>query len=594
MTVYQAPIRDMSFVLYELIGSGRMESLPGNEETTRDLVEAILEEAGKFTAEVLHPINASGDHEGCKLENGVVRTPAGFKEAYDQMVEGGWAALGANPEYGGQGLPHMVSTMVEEMMCSTNMSFGMYPGLTHGAVRAIEAFGSDTQKQTYLPNMISGEWSGTMNLTEPQCGTDLGLIRTKAVPQDNGTYKVTGTKIYISAGEHDLTDNIIHLVLARTPDAPAGIKGISLFIVPKFLVNEDGSLGNRNGVQVGSIEDKMGIKASATCVMNYEDAEGYLIGDLNRGMRAMFMMMNAARFGVGIQGLGVAEASYQNAVAFTKDRLQGRSLSGAKYPEKPADPIIVHPDVRRTLMTMRAYTEGMRALSAWVAEGLDVAEKAEDPAERQEADDLVALLTPIIKAFNTDQGFECANHCVQLHGGHGFIKDYGVEQYVRDARITLLYEGTNGIQALDLVGRKMGQNMGRLLRRFFHPVSQFIEAEQENAELAPYVLPMVKAFGRLQRATAHLAQVGMKDPEEAAAAATEYLRLFSLVAIAFMWAKTAKIALEKQETDDTGFYKGKLTTATFYMERILPQASALFAQIMAGKASMMAFEEAEF
>ncbi|MCR9257659.1 MAG: acyl-CoA dehydrogenase C-terminal domain-containing protein [Alphaproteobacteria bacterium] len=594
MTVYHAPIRDMSFVLYELIGAERMEKLPGNEETTRDLVEAILEEAAKFCGEVLLPINASGDHEGCKLENGVVRTPKGFKEAYDQFAEGGWTALGGNPEFGGQGLPHMVSTLVEEMICSTNLSFGMYPGLTHGAVRAIEAFGSDAQKRTYLPNMISGVWSGTMNLTEPQCGTDLGLIRTKAVPQDDGSYKISGTKIYISAGEHDLTDNIIHLVLARTPDAPAGIKGISLFIVPKFLVNEDGGLGNRNGVQVGSIEDKMGIKASSTCVMNYEEAEGYLIGDLHRGMRAMFMMMNAARFGVGMQGLGIAEASYQNAVAFTKDRLQGRSLSGAKYPDKPADPIIVHPDVRRTLMTMRAYTEGMRALSAWVAEGLDIAEKSPDPAERQEADDLVALLTPIVKAFMTDQGFELANHCVQLHGGHGFIKDYGVEQYVRDSRITLLYEGTNGIQALDLVGRKMGQNMGRLLRRFFHPVSQFIEENQEDMALAPYVMPLAKAFGRLQRATAHLAQQGLKDPEEAAAAATEYLRLFSLVTLAFMWAKTAKIALEKQDGDDTGFYKGKLTTATFYMERILPQASALFAQIMAGKETMMSFAEDEF
>jgi len=594
MTVYHAPLRDMSFVLYELIGSERMEKLPGNEETTRDLVEAILEEAAKFCSEVLHPINASGDHEGCKLENGVVRTPKGFKEAYDQFAEGGWTALGGNPQYGGQGLPHMVSTLVEEMICSTNLSFGMYPGLTHGAVRAIEAFGSDDQKQTYLPNMISGKWSGTMNLTEPQCGTDLGLIRTKAVPQQDGSYKISGTKIYISAGEHDLTDNIIHLVLARTPDAPAGIKGISLFIVPKFLVNADGSLGNRNGVQVGSIEDKMGIKASSTCVMNYEEAEGYLIGDLNRGMRAMFMMMNAARFGVGIQGLGVAEASYQNAVAFTKDRLQGRSLSGAKYPDRPADPIIVHPDVRRTLMTMRAYTEGMRALSAWVAEGLDIAEKSPDPRERQEADDLVALLTPIVKAFMTDQGFELANHCVQLHGGHGFIKDYGVEQYVRDSRITLLYEGTNGIQALDLVGRKMGQNTGRLLRRFFHPVSEFIEAHQEDEALGPYVLPLAKAFGRLQRATAHLAQQGLKDPEEAAAAATEYLRLFSLVTLAFMWAKTAKIALEKQDDDDTGFYKGKLVTAQFYMERILPQASALFAQIMAGKGTMMSFAEDEF
>jgi len=594
MTVYHAPLRDMSFVLYELIGSERMEKLPGNEETTRDLVEAILEEAAKFCSEVLHPINASGDHEGCKLENGVVRTPKGFKEAYDQFAEGGWTALGGNPQYGGQGLPHMVSTLVEEMICSTNLSFGMYPGLTHGAVRAIEAFGSDDQKQTYLPNMISGKWSGTMNLTEPQCGTDLGLIRTKAVPQQDGSYKISGTKIYISAGEHDLTDNIIHLVLARTPDAPAGIKGISLFIVPEFLVNADGSLGNRNGVQVGSIEDKMGIKASSTCVMNYEEAEGYLIGDLNRGMRAMFMMMNAARFGVGIQGLGVAEASYQNAVAFTKDRLQGRSLSGAKYPDRPADPIIVHPDVRRTLMTMRAYTEGMRALSAWVAEGLDIAEKSPDPRERQEADDLVALLTPIVKAFMTDQGFELANHCVQLHGGHGFIKDYGVEQYVRDSRITLLYEGTNGIQALDLVGRKMGQNTGRLLRRFFHPVSEFIEAHQEDEALGPYVLPLAKAFGRLQRATAHLAQQGLKDPEEAAAAATEYLRLFSLVTLAFMWAKTAKIALEKQDDDDTGFYKGKLVTAQFYMERILPQASALFAQIMAGKGTMMSFAEDEF
>ena len=590
MTVYSAPLDDMKFVLNELLEAEKLADLPGFEDATPDLVDAVLGEAGKLCEEVLLPLNRSGDEEGCTYENGVVRLPEGHKEAYEAFAQAGWGSLVADPEYGGQGLPALVGAMVKEMACSTNVSLAMLPGLTEGACHAFERWGTDAQKTTYLPKMVAGSWSGTMCLTEPQCGTDLGLIRTRAEPAGDGKYRITGTKIFISHGEQNATENIIHLVLARLPDAPPGIRGISLFVVPKFLLKEDGSVGARNGVMCGSIEHKMGIKASPTCVLNFEDAEGELIGLPHKGMRAMFTMMNDARLAVGIQGLGLAETAYQSAVDYAKERLQMRSLAGAMAPDKPADPIIVHPDVRRMLLTMRAYTEGGRALAAWTAMHLDIAAKHPDAATRQAADDLVSLLTPTVKAFLTDIGSECANLGVQVLGGHGYIREWGMEQLVRDARIAQLYEGTNGIQALDLVGRKLGQHTGRLLRSFFHPGMDFIEAEMEKPEMQDFVLPFAKAFGRLQQATAWIAQQGLRDPEEAGAAATDYLRLFGLTALAYLWARMAAVALENAEGDETGFYKAKLATARFYMTRILPQTSGLFAAIMAGKQPLMELE----
>ena len=590
MTVYSAPIDDMKFVLNELLGTETLTALPGFEEATPDLVDAVLTEAGKLCEEVLLPLNRTGDEAGCVYENGVVRLPEGFKEAYEAFVQSGWGSLAANPDYGGQGLPATLGAMVKEMACSTNISLAILPGLTEGAYHLLERWATDEQKAKWLPKMVEGAWAGTMCLTEPQCGTDLGLIRTKAEPAGDGIYKLTGTKIFISCGEQDATENIVHLVLARLPDAPTGIRGISLFLVPKFLVKDDGSLGPRNGVACGSIEHKMGIKASPTCVMNFEDAEGYLVGPAHKGMRVMFTMMNDARIAVGMQGLGIAETAYQSAADYAKERLQGRALGGAMAPDKPADPIIVHPDVRRMLLTMRAYTEGARALAAWTAMNLDIAAKHPDEAARQEADDLVSLLTPIVKAFLTDIGSECANLGVQVFGGHGYIREWGMEQLVRDARIAQLYEGANGIQALDLVGRKMGLHTGRLLRRFFHPGMAFIEAEMEKPEMQDFVLPFAKAFGRLQQATAWIAQQGLRDPEEAGAAATDYLRLFGLTALAFLWARMAAVALPKAAGDETGFYRAKLATARFYMTRILPQTSGLFAAIMAGKKPLMEIE----
>ena len=591
MAVYTAPLRDMRFVYHELLEGDALSEMKAFEDFTPDVVDAVLEEAGKFTSEVLFPLNLSGDSEGCVLENGVVRTPRGFKEAYDQFAQGGWTGIAADQDYGGQGAPAALHFLIQEMICSTNMAFGMYPGLTEGAYNAIKLHGSDDQKDLYLPKFVEGTWSGTMCLTEPQCGTDLGLIRTKAVPQEDGSYKITGTKIFISAGEHDLTENIVHLVLARLPDAPDGTKGISLFVVPKFLPKDDGSVGPRNGVACGSIEHKMGIKASATCVMNFDDATGWLVGMPHKGMRAMFTMMNSARLGVGIQGLGLSEAAYQGALEYAKERVQGRSLSGTKSPDKSADSIIVHPDVRKNLLTIKALTEGIRALSLWTAINLDTAEKSDDPETKQQADDLVQLLTPIVKSFGTDKGFLSANLGVQIYGGHGYIHEHGMEQFVRDARITQLYEGTNGIQALDLVGRKMGAHYGRYLRAFFHPVQEFIEENADNEALQSIVLGLAKAFGRLQQATGVIAQKGLRNPEEAGAAATDYLNLFGYVAVAFMWAKAAKLALSKQDDDPSGFYKGKLKTARFYYERILPETGALFSMIMAGGESIMDMEE---
>ena len=592
MQVYNPPLRDMRFVLHELHDSARLLADIGRDDVNDELIDSILEEAAKFAKEVLLPINASGDEEGCQYENGVVRTPKGFKQAYDKFRENGWGALAAPAEFGGQDLPEILSKMVEEMQCSANLSFGLYPGLTHGAVLAMLGHASDELKARYLPKMIEGTWSGTMNLTEAHCGTDLGLLRTKAVPQADGSYKITGNKIFISAGEHDLTENIIHLVLARLPDAPKGVKGISLFLVPKFLPNAENNPGQRNGVMCASIEHKMGLKASATCQLVFEEAVGWLVGEPNKGLNAMFTMMNAERLSVGIQGLGVAETAYQSAVFYAKDRLQGRALSGAKYPDRAADPIIVHPDVRRTLMTVRAYVEGCRALSGWVAKSLDLETKATDPVLRQESEDFVALMTPVVKALFTDLSFELSSMALQVYGGHGYIRDHGMEQLVRDARITMIYEGANGIQALDLVGRKLPAHMGRLMRGFFHPVQEFIE--QNAAD--PKILPLAKAFGALQQATAHLAQAGMKDPEEAGAAATDYLRLLGLVALGYMWARTAKIAEEKlpAANGEASFYKSKLTTAQFFNDRLLPQTASLWSAIKAGKASMMEMDEAAF
>lgn len=591
MATYKAPIRDMQFVMYELMNADKLSEMPGFEEATRDLIDPVMEEASKITQDVLFPLNRSGDEEECQWVDGKVTTPSGFKEAYKLFREGGWTAISCDPNYGGMGMPKTVNTMIEEMICSANLSFGMYPGLSYGAYTAMHGFASDELKDTYLPKLVDGTWSGTMCLTEPHCGTDLGLCRTKADPQDDGSYLVTGTKIFISAGEHDLTDNIIHLVLARTPDAPKGIKGISLFVVPKYLPDADGEAGEFNNVSCGSIEHKMGIKASATCVMNFDNAKGWLVGTLNKGMQGMFAMMNQERLAVGVQGLGLAEASYQGAVEYAKERLQGRSLSGVKHPDKAADPIIVHPDVRRMLMTQRAYIEGCRALGGWVAEELDISRKHPDEKRRGEADEFVQLMTPIVKALFTDLGFECANHGMQVFGGHGFIREHGMEQYVRDCRIAQIYEGTNGIQALDLIGRKMPDKAGRLLRRFFHPVQAYIEQNVMDDELGEFVQPLAKAFGRLQQVTAYLAQVGMSKPEEAAAGATEYLRLFGLVGLAYMWCRSVEVAKDNLEGSEADFYKAKMTTARFYMQKLLPQASSLATSIMAGGSSMMELEE---
>jgi alkylation response protein AidB-like acyl-CoA dehydrogenase len=597
MQTYTAPLRDMRFVIHELHDSTALAKLPGLEEITPDLLNTVLEEAGKFISAVLLPLNASGDAEGCRYEDGAVRTPKGFKEAYRAFIEGGWGSLSSGPEYGGQGLPASVAKLVEEMICACNLAFGLYPGLSHGAYLALQSHGSEALKNLYLPKLVDGTWSGTMCLTESHCGTDLGLLRTKAVPRPDGSYRLSGSKIFISAGEHDLTENIIHLVLARLPDAPPGVKGISLFVVPKFLPNADGTVGARNGVKCVGIEHKMGIKASATCQISFDEATGWLVGEPHKGMRAMFVMMNSERLSVGTQGLGIGEVAYQSAVAYAKERLQGRSLAGAKHPEKPADPIIVHPDVRRMLMTMRAYNEGCRALGVWVANALDRMERLPASPERTEAEDFIALMTPVVKALFTDLGFEAANLGLQTYGGHGFIVDHGMEQFVRDARIAMIYEGTNGVQALDLVGRKLPANMGRSLRRFFHPVAEFIEAHGADPDLGGMVQSLARAFGALQLATGFIAQKSFSDPEEAGAASTDYLRMIGLVALGFMWVRMAKVAADKLPAangEDAVFYRAKRVTAAYYIDRILPQAGALLYAIKAGKTSMMALEESSF
>ena len=596
MQVYQAPLRDMRFVLHELHGLARINALPAYAEATEDVVDGVLDEAARMAQEVILPLNASGDVEGCRLENGVVRTPKGFREAYDTFREAGWPSLAGDTAFGGQGLPECVNKLVEEMICAANLSFSLYPGLTHGAVKALESHGSDELKGRFLQKLTEGTWAGAMALTEAHCGTDLGLMRTKAVPDDTGTYRISGSKIFISAGEHDLTENIVHLVLARLPDAPAGIKGISMFLVPKLLPTEDGRPGARNGVICTGLEHKMGLKASATCQMTYEDAKGWLVGAPHKGMQAMFTMMNEERLGVGIQGLGVASVAYQSAAAYAKERVQGRSLSGTKRPDLPADPIIVHPDVRRMLMTMRVNAEACRAVGIWVAQAVDLSKHAATPAERKEAEDFTALMTPVVKALFTDLGYEMASLGVQVYGGHGYIRDHGMEQFVRDARIAMLYEGTNGIQALDLVGRKMPAHMGRLLRPFFHPIAAYIEAKKSDAAVGPMVMALERAFGMLQLATGQIATTGMKDPEEAGAAATDYLRLMGLVAMSYMLTRSAGIAQAKIDAkeDGDGFYAAKLASARFFTDRVLPQTAALYLAIKSGKGSTMALAEADF
>jgi alkylation response protein AidB-like acyl-CoA dehydrogenase len=589
MAVYKAPLKDIQFVLNEVLDGAGLAELPGYAEATPDTVQAILEEAAKLCENVLFPLNRSGDEEGCTYENGVVRTPKGFKEAYSQFREGGWTAVTCDPAYGGQGLPATVGFAITEMITAANQSFGMYPGLSHGAYEALATHGSEALKKLYLPKLADGTWSGTMCLTEPQCGTDLGLVRTRAEPRADGSYAITGTKIFISAGEHDLTENIVHLVLARLPDAPGGTKGISLFLVPKFVPTADGGVGERNGIRCGSIEHKMGIKASSTCVMNLDGAQGWLVGEANKGMPAMFVMMNAARLGVGMQGLGIAECAYQSAVAYARDRLQGRSLTGPKNASGPADPIIVHPDVRRMLMTQKSFTEAARALALWVGMLIDRAHRHPDEKEREAADDLIQMLTPIIKAYFTDMGSECANLAVQTYGGHGFIRENGVEQLVRDARITQLYEGTNGIQALDLVGRKLPMKGGRAAQRLLGEISGFVATHKADEKMKEFVEPLEKAMGRVQDAALFLMQNAMKNPDEAGAAATDLLRLMALTAMAFMWNRIV-VAAHKglAKGDDKAFYDAKLATARFYMARVLPQTTSLNHQIKAGASSVMA------
>ena len=589
MPSYKAPLDEYRFILNEVHDAGALCQMPGFEEATPDLIESILEEAGKFCESVLQPLNQSGDAEGCTFENGVVRTPKGFKEADDQFTEGGWPGLACSPEYGGQGLPETVGFVVEELMCAANVSFGIYPGLTVGAFNAINAHASAGLKSAYLPKMATGEWSGTMCLTEAHCGTDLGLIKTRAVPQDDGSYKITGTKIFISAGDHDLTKNIIHLVLAKLPGAPEGTKGISLFIVPKFLPGADGEAGPRNGVQCGSIEHKMGIKGSATCVMNFDDATGWLVGEPNAGMRAMFTMMNAARLGVSMQGLAIAEVSRQNAAIYAKDRLQGRALTGVKEPAKPADPIIVHPDVRKNLLEAKAFIEGGRALAMLVGLQLDASRHHPDAATRDTANDFIALLTPVIKAYFTDMGTDIAIKMQQMYGGHGYIREWGMEQFVRDARIFMLYEGANAVQALDLVGRKLPAGGGRAVRTFLGMVQADLDAAKGDAVLETIANPLASALGKLQQATMWLAQNGLSNPDEAGGASTDYLRIFALVSLGWMWLNMAKAAQGKGGADGLSpqFYGAKLMTAQFFAQRMLPEVDSRLKMLTSGSKIMM-------
>ncbi len=592
MPSYTAPVDDMQFLLHEVLEVSRSD-VPGYDELEPDFTRAVLEEAGKISSEVLAPLNMVGDREGCRLENGVVRTPTGFREAFEQMREGGWTALDCDPEYGGQGMPYILNTAVNEMFVSANMAFNMYQGLTHGAYSTIHAHGTDEQKRLFLPKMVTCEWGGTMNLTEPHCGTDLGLLRTRAEPQEDGSYKITGTKIFISAGDHDLTENVIHLVLARIPGAPAGTKGISLFIVPKIKVNEDGTLGERNGVSVGKLEEKMGIHGNSTCVMNYDGATGYLLGEENKGMRAMFTMMNEARMGVGLQGYAEAEAAYQNAVSYARERLQGRAVTGPANPEGPADPIIVHPDVRRSLMDQKSFIEAARALVYWGANLIDRGHKLGD----KDAEGLISLITPVIKGFLTDRGFDMTVQAQQIYGGHGYIEETGMPQFVRDARITMIYEGANGIQALDLVGRKLAQDGGKHIMAFFEMVKGFIKENEGNEALkADFLEPLKAASKDLQAAGMFFMQNGMQNPNAALAGSYDFMHLFGHTVLGLMWARMAKAAHEALEagTGNADFYKSKITTGRYYMARHLPMTRTHLARIQSGADPVMSLPEDQF
>ena len=597
MPTYTAPTRDTRFLVNELLDLASYGNLPGFEMASPDVTDAVITEGGKFCAEVLAPINQSGDQEGCtRHEDGSVTTPKGFKEAFKQFREAGWGTLAQPEEFGGQGLPHVLGFVMEEFISSANQAFGMYPGLTNGAISALIAKGTQEQKEMYLPKMVSGEWTGTMNLTEPQCGTDLGMIRTKAEPKGDGSYSITGTKIFISAGEHDLSDNIIHLVLAKTPGAPDSTKGISLFVVPKFLVNEDGSVGERNGVMCGSIEHKMGIHANSTCVLNYDGATGWLVGEENKGLAAMFIMMNAARLGVGMQGLSQAEVAYQNAVAYALDRRQGRALTGPAEPEAQADPIFVHPDVRRMLMDAKAFTEGMRALSLWGALLVDLTHKAQTEEERAEADAMIGLLTPVIKGYGTDKGYEVSTNMQQVFGGHGYIEEWGMSQFVRDARIAQIYEGTNGVQAMDLCGRKLAQKGGAAIQAYFKAVGDDIAAAKDDDDLGAMAEALEKALGQQQAATMWFMQNAMQNPNHLGAGAHHYMHIMGIVTLGWMWLRMAKVAQKAlaSDTDDKAFYEAKLATARYYMDRFLPDVGALRRKLEAGADSLMALDEAAF
>lgn len=596
MPSYKAPTLDYQFLMHHVFDFESYRHFTPFKEASSDLVDAILEEAAKLTENVFQPLNQSGGKEGCQLENGNVLTPNGFKNAYDEYVNGGWQGMTGDPEYGGQGLPMAIGLAINEMLVSSNWGLSMYPGLTKGAAETIHTWGTDEQKNTYLPKMMTGEWSGTMNLTEAHCGTDLGLLRTKAEPNADGSYNVTGTKIFISAGDHDLTENIIHLVLARITGAPEGTDGISLFIVPKVNINDDGSLGEKNGVSCGSLEEKMGIHSNATCLLNYDNARGFLIGTENKGMRAMFTMMNEARLGVGVQGLAIAEVASQNAAEYARDRLQGRALSGAKFPDQAADPIIVHPDVRRMLMTNRAFTEGARAMVVWAALQFDISKHEENEENRDRAEEMLSLMTPVIKSYMTDQGVDATSRAMQCLGGHGYINEWGMTQFLSDARIAPIYEGTNGIQAMDLIGRKLPRKNGGVIREYFTMIQDFIDQNKDNKDVSHYVALLEKALQRQQAATMWLMQNAMSDPDQAGATAHYYLNLMALVSMGYFWAEMAlkaKKMLSAGEGNDV-FLNSKINTASFFFHHILPETTSLRYKVEAGADDVMSLDAEQF
>jgi len=603
MPIYSPPLRDQQFVMHEVLGAAdQLKRMPRHAEVDADVINHVLEEAGRFCAEILLPLNQSGDEEGCHFDAKTkeVRAPKGFRAAYDQFRAAHWQGLAAEQEYGGQGLPHLLQIALYEMQYSTNQAWAMYPGLTVGAYECLLAHGSKEQKDLYLPKLTSGQWTGTMCLTEPHCGTDLGLLRTKAVPQADGSYAISGEKIFISSGEHDLAENIIHLVLARLPDAPAGTKGISLFVVPKFVPAGSGAaatVGARNGISCGGLEHKMGIHGNSTCQMILDGAKGWLVGEPNKGLNAMFVMMNGARLAVGVQGLGINEAAYQNAVAYARDRLQGRSLTGVKAPERPADPIIVHPDVRRMLLTARAYAEGGRAFACWTALQADIQLHHPDEDRRRFAADMMALMTPIVKAFMTDNGYRCATECQQVLGGHGYIRSNGMEQLVRDARINMLYEGTNGIQALDLIGRKVLLDNGAKLKKFGKLVSDFIESHGTRADMNEFVTPLADLGDKVTKLTMELGMKAFANQDEAGAAAVDYLRVVGHLVYAYFWAQMALLALERIKADGERvdpFYTAKLTTARFYFQRLLPETAYHIRAARSGAGNLMALPAEQF